>query len=118
MTQPWSSGKVGLNGITFYGMNQRHVATLQPPHLAAMCIREGSADWYRDMTRHGGKAPYPRLPIIPPKKWAGGKRRGRKWQPIQIPAAANWGVHSHQTWVKLHAAFYVTEGPGSSRARK
>jgi uncharacterized protein len=27
---------------------------LQPPHLAAMCIWEGSADWYRDMTHHGG----------------------------------------------------------------
>jgi hypothetical protein len=30
------------------------VASLQPPHLAAMCIWEGAADWYRDMTHHGG----------------------------------------------------------------
>ena len=52
--QPWSNGKVGLNGISYYGMNQWHVATLQPPHLAAMSIWEGSADWYRDMTHHGG----------------------------------------------------------------
>jgi hypothetical protein len=52
--QPWSSGKVGLNGISYYAMNQWHVATLQPPHLTAMCIWEGSADWYRDMTHHGG----------------------------------------------------------------
>jgi hypothetical protein len=52
--QPWSSGKIGLNGISYYAMNQWHVATLQPPHLAAMCIWEGSADWYRDMTHHGG----------------------------------------------------------------
>ena len=52
--QPWSSGKVGLNGISYYGMNQWHVATLQPPHLSAMCVWEGSADWYRDMTHHGG----------------------------------------------------------------
>jgi len=52
--QPWSSGKVGLNGISYYAMNQWHVATLQPPHLAAMCVWEGSADWYRDMTHHGG----------------------------------------------------------------
>jgi hypothetical protein len=35
-------------------LNQWHVATLQPPHLAAMCIWEGRADWYRDMTHHGG----------------------------------------------------------------
>jgi predicted acyl esterase len=52
--QPWSSGKVGLNGISYYAINQWHVASLQPPHLAAMCIWEGAADWYRDMTRHGG----------------------------------------------------------------
>ena len=53
-TQPWSNGKVGLNGISYYAINQWHVAALQPPHLAAMCIWEGAADWYRDMTRHGG----------------------------------------------------------------
>jgi len=52
--QPWSDGKVGLNGISYYGINQWHVASLQPPHLAAMCIWEGAADWYRDMTHHGG----------------------------------------------------------------
>jgi predicted acyl esterase len=52
--QPWSSGKVGLNGISYYAINQWHVASLQPPHLAAMCIWEGAADWYRDMSHHGG----------------------------------------------------------------
>ena len=52
--QPWSSGKVGLNGISYYGINQWHVASLQPPGLAAMCVWEGAADWYRDMTHHGG----------------------------------------------------------------
>ncbi len=52
--QPWSNGKVGLNGISYYGMNQWQVASLQPPHLAAMCVWEGSADWYRDATHHGG----------------------------------------------------------------
>ena len=52
--QTWSNGKVGLNGISYYGINQWHVASLQPPHLAAMCIWEGAADWYRDMTYHGG----------------------------------------------------------------
>jgi uncharacterized protein len=52
--QPWSNGKVGLNGISYYGINQWHVASAEPPHLAAMCIWEGAADWYRDMTHHGG----------------------------------------------------------------
>ena len=52
--QPWSNGKVGLNGVSYFGSNQWHVAKHKPPHLAAMCIWEGSADWYRDMTHHGG----------------------------------------------------------------
>ncbi len=52
--QPWSNGKVGLNGISYYAINQWHVASLQPPHLAAMCVWEGAADFYRDMARHGG----------------------------------------------------------------
>jgi predicted acyl esterase len=53
-TQPWSSGKVGLNGISYYAMNQWWVASLQPPRLAAMCVWEGAADFYRDLTHHGG----------------------------------------------------------------
>jgi len=52
--QPWSNGKVGLNGISYYAMNQWQVATLQPPHLAAMCIWEGAADFYRELSHHGG----------------------------------------------------------------
>jgi predicted acyl esterase len=53
-TQPWSNGKVGLNGISYYAINQWQVASLQPPHLAAMCIWEGAADSYRDTSHHGG----------------------------------------------------------------
>ncbi|HXP92000.1 MAG TPA: CocE/NonD family hydrolase [Candidatus Binatia bacterium] len=52
--QPWSSGRVGANGISYYAMNQWQVAELAPPHLAAMCAWEGAADWYRDVTHHGG----------------------------------------------------------------
>jgi predicted acyl esterase len=52
--QPWSNGKVGINGISYYAMNAWHVAGLQPPHLAAICVWEGSADFYRDATHHGG----------------------------------------------------------------
>jgi predicted acyl esterase len=52
--QPWSNGKVGLNGISYYAMNQWQVAPLQPPHLTAMCIWEGAADFYRDVSHHGG----------------------------------------------------------------
>ena len=52
--QPWSNGKVGLNGISYYAMNQWQVASLNPKHLAAICIWEGAADFYRDVSHHGG----------------------------------------------------------------
>jgi predicted acyl esterase len=52
--QSWSSGKVGLNGISYYAMNQWQVAALQPKPLAAICVWEGAADFYRDMAHHGG----------------------------------------------------------------
>ena len=52
--QPWSTGKVGLNGISYYAINQWAVAALQPPHLTALIPWEGGADIYRDMMRHGG----------------------------------------------------------------
>ena len=52
--QDWCNGKVGLNGISYYAMNQWQTAALQPPHLAAMCAWEGSSDYYRELCRHGG----------------------------------------------------------------
>ena len=52
--QAWSNGKVGLSGVSYFGINQWQVASRQPKHLSAMCIWEGAADWYRDMTHHGG----------------------------------------------------------------
>jgi len=52
--QPWSSGKVGLNGISYFATNQWQVGALRPPHLAALCVWEGFADYYRELARHGG----------------------------------------------------------------
>ncbi|MFN0299163.1 MAG: CocE/NonD family hydrolase [Burkholderiales bacterium] len=52
--QSWSNGKVGLNGISYYAMNQWQVAQLAPKHLAAMCQWEGANDWYREVSHHGG----------------------------------------------------------------
>jgi predicted acyl esterase len=52
--QGWSSGRVGLSGVAYFAINQWQVASLQPPHLAAMVPWEGAADWYRDVTHHGG----------------------------------------------------------------
>ena len=53
-TRTWSNGKVGVNGISYYAMNQWNAGALRPPHLAALCIWEGSSDYYRELCRHGG----------------------------------------------------------------
>jgi hypothetical protein len=53
-TQGWSNGKVGVNGISYYAMNQWNAGALNPPHLAALCLWEGSSDYYRELARHGG----------------------------------------------------------------
>jgi uncharacterized protein len=56
-TRSWSSGRVGLCGISYYAMNQWLVAATRPPHLAAILPWEGASDHYRDMSHHGGILP-------------------------------------------------------------
>src|SRR5665647_1860527 len=53
-TQPWSNGKVGMLGISYYASNQWRVAVKHPPHLAAIIPWEGQNDRYRDSGYHGG----------------------------------------------------------------
>lgn len=52
--QPWSTGRVGLSGISYMAIVQWFAACRQPPHLDAICVWEGAADWYRDVSWHGG----------------------------------------------------------------
>ncbi|KAJ5485530.1 hypothetical protein N7539_005518 [Penicillium diatomitis] len=52
--QPWSSGKVGLLGISYFAGSQWRVAARQPKGLACMIPWEGMSDYYRDRCRHGG----------------------------------------------------------------
>lgn len=52
--QPWSNGKVGLLGISYFAGSQWRVAARRPRGLAAIVPYEGMADYYRDRCRHGG----------------------------------------------------------------
>jgi putative CocE/NonD family hydrolase len=52
--QDWSSGKVGLSGVSYYAITQWNVAGLQPPSLTTIVPWEGWADLYRDSVFHGG----------------------------------------------------------------
>lgn len=52
--QPWSSGKVGLLGVSYLAMTQWRVAALKPRGLAAIIPWEGATDLYREFAFHGG----------------------------------------------------------------
>ncbi|WP_226294318.1 CocE/NonD family hydrolase [Aquimarina algicola] len=52
--QEWSTGKVGLNGVSIYGISQWKAAALNPPHLNAIICWEGFTDPFRDGFYHGG----------------------------------------------------------------
>ena len=52
--QPWSTGKVGLVGVSYYAITQWNVASLRPPSLTTIVPWEGWADMYRDSVFHGG----------------------------------------------------------------
>jgi len=51
---PWSNGRVGLLGISYYAAEQWMIAQHRPRHLAAMQPWQGTSDFYRDRTRKGG----------------------------------------------------------------
>lgn len=52
--QPWSNGKVGLLGTSYYAINQWMVAARHPAGLAAILPWEGAFDHYREIAFSGG----------------------------------------------------------------
>jgi predicted acyl esterase len=52
--QPWSTGAVGLLGVSYLAISQWKAAVAAPPSLKAICPWEGFTDAYRDMARPGG----------------------------------------------------------------
>ena len=52
--QAWSTGKVGLLGVSYLALTQWRAASLSPPSLAAICPWEGLTDVYRDIAFPGG----------------------------------------------------------------
>jgi len=52
--QPWSTGRVGMIGESYFGWTQWFAATQQPPHLVTIVPFDAGADMYRDVVYHGG----------------------------------------------------------------
>ncbi len=67
--QPWSDGKVGLNGHSYSGITGFMIAETRPPHLVAATLSGLIDDVYRGITYPGGVSNYG-FPLL----WAGGYR--------------------------------------------
>ncbi|BBX99311.1 hydrolase [Mycobacterium lacus] len=52
--QPWSTGSVGMLGVSYLAISQFKAAALRPPSLKAICPWEGFTDAYRDLFTPGG----------------------------------------------------------------
>ncbi len=52
--QPWSTGHVGMIGMSYYCWSQWNAARTRPPHLRTIAAFDGAADMYRDWMYHGG----------------------------------------------------------------
>ncbi|MCR4751631.1 MAG: CocE/NonD family hydrolase [Eubacterium sp.] len=52
--QDWCSGKVGMSGNSYLAISQFLIASLNPPHLAAIAPWEGFNDVYRQTSLAGG----------------------------------------------------------------
>ena len=52
--QDWSTGRVGMLGVSYLAMSQYRAAETRPPSLAAIVPWEGLSDLYRDLMRRGG----------------------------------------------------------------
>lgn len=52
--QPWTTGKVGLFGASYSGITAFHIASTQPPSLAAMSANMVIDDLYRGIAYPGG----------------------------------------------------------------
>ncbi len=71
--QPWSTGRVGLLGVSYLAMAQYKAAARRPPSLRAICPWEGTSDLYRDLMRPGGV-----LEDGFAKVWSAGTRRAAR----------------------------------------
>jgi predicted acyl esterase len=53
-TQPWSSGNVGLTGVSYLAIAQWIAGANAPEHLKAIMPWEGQSDNFREVLFHGG----------------------------------------------------------------
>jgi uncharacterized protein len=100
--QPWSTGKVGMSGVSYLAIVQWRAAAEHPPHLAAINPWEGVSDRYREMAYHGG---------IPENRF------GPMWRSRRVP----YSHHRVEDTVTMYAehplwdAYWQSKTPDLSR---
>ncbi|MYD92695.1 MAG: CocE/NonD family hydrolase, partial [Chloroflexi bacterium] len=52
--QPWCNGRVGTMGASYAGSDQSALATLNPPHLRAQVVGQGTSNYLISSMRQGG----------------------------------------------------------------
>ncbi|WP_033296217.1 CocE/NonD family hydrolase [Amycolatopsis jejuensis] len=52
--QEWSTGAIGMIGMSHYTWSQWNAARTRPPHLKTIVAYDGATDMYRDWMYHGG----------------------------------------------------------------
>ncbi len=53
-SQPWSTGRVAMTGVSYFSLVSQRVAALKPPSLRCIWAPFGWNDAYRDRYYHGG----------------------------------------------------------------
>jgi predicted acyl esterase len=81
--QPWSNGKVGMSGVSYLAIVQWGIASLDPPHLAAINPWEGWSDIYRERAYHGG---IPETKMVPWAQWSTSFSLTRSEELIEVAA--------------------------------
>jgi predicted acyl esterase len=98
--RPWSNGRVGMFGASFFSVVAKLVAAQNPPSLKCVFAPFGSTDVYRDRHYHGGIMSYrflrhwtskfdrPKLENALRKKWGEEKYRERVAEALADPEIA------------------------------
>jgi uncharacterized protein len=94
--QPWSSGKVGMLGVSYLAVSQWMIAARRPPSLAAICPWEGFSDAYRELYFHGG------IPEQGFLNW---------WQPM-----SRWSLNPAEDIIQMHALHPLRDAYWGSKA--
>ena len=106
--QPWSNGKVGGFGQSYYAMAQWFMGIWNPPHLACIVPYDGLTDSYRDSVYHGGIFCGYR------SAWYAGLRSNNLHRPVNAPTGRamefdlGYEILAHQTydaWWKERSAY-------------